>query len=62
MRVFCQVVNSHNKHCKVAGSNFTCRDDSKTRWQLHSVGPTSMGLSSLGQNIIHSPVAKVVYG
>ena len=27
-----------------------------------SVGTTSMGLSSLDQNIIHSPVAKVVYG
>ena len=36
--------------CKVAGSNLTCRDDSKTRWRLHSVGPTSSRLSSLGQN------------
>ena len=27
-----------------------------------SVGLTSTGLSSLGQNIIHSPVARVVYG
>ena len=33
-----------------------------SRWRLHSVGPTSMGLSSLGQNIIHSPVARVVHG
>ena len=48
-------------YCKVAGSNLTCRDDSKTRWRLHSVGPTSMGLSSLGQNIIHSSIARVVY-
>ena len=60
--------NSHHRfvllinYCKVAGSNITCRDDSKTRWRLHSVNPTSMGLSSLGQNIIHSPVARVVYG
>ena len=35
-------------YCKVAGSNLTCRDDSKTRWWLHSVGPTSTRLSSLG--------------
>ena len=49
-------------HCKVAGSNLTCRDDSKTRWRLHSVDLTSTGLSSLDQNIIHSPVARVVYG
>ena len=46
----------------VATLHCTCRDDSKTRWQLHSVGPTSTGLSLLGQNIIHSPVARVVYG
>ena len=51
-----------HRHCKVAGSNLTCRDDLKTRWWLHSVDPTSTGLSSLGQNIIHSPVARVVYG
>ena len=48
-------------HCKVAGSNLTCRDDWKTRWPLHSVDLTSMGLSLPGQNIIHSPVARVVY-
>ena len=50
------------QNCKVAGSNLTCRDDWKTRWPLHSVDLTSMGLSSPGQNIIHSPVARVVYG
>ena len=49
-------------HCKVAGSNLTCKDDRISRWRLHSVGPTSTGLSLLGQNIIHSPVARVVYG
>ena len=49
-------------HCKVAGSNLTCRDERISRWRLHSVGPTSTGLSSLGQNIIHSPVARVVCG
>ena len=49
-------------YCKVAGSNLTCRDDSKTRWQLHSVDPTSTRLSLLGQNIIHSSIARVVYG
>ena len=48
--------------CKVAGSNLTWRDDWISRWRLHSIGPTSMGLSSLGQNIIRSPVARVVYG
>ena len=41
------------ENCKVAGSNLTCRDDWKTRWRLHSVGLTSMGVSSPGQNIIH---------
>ena len=51
--------STHN-YCKVAGSNLTCRDDGISRWWLHSVSPTSMGLSSLGQNIIHSPVARVV--
>ena len=30
--------------------------------RLHSVGLTSMGLSSPSQNIIHSTVARVVYG
>ena len=49
-------------YCKVAGSNLTCRDDWKTRWRLHSVGLTSTGLFSPSQNIIHSPVARVVYG
>ena len=29
----------------------------KKRWRLHSVDPTSTGLSSLGQNIIHSSIA-----
>ena len=51
-----------NYHCKVAGSNLTCRDDRISRWRLHSIGPTSTGLSLLGQNIIHSLVARVVYG
>ena len=57
-------VNQWSWYCKVAGSNLTCRDDWISRWRLHSVGPTSTGLSSLGQNIIHSPhaVARVVYG
>ena len=50
------------KYCKVDGSNLTCRDDWKTRWRLHSVDLTSTGLSSPGQSIIHSPVARVVYG
>ena len=36
--------------------------DSKTRWRLHSVDPTPTGLSSPGQDIIHSPVAIVMYG
>ena len=49
-------------YCKVAGSNLTCWDDWKTRWQLHSVDLTSMPVSLLGQNIILSPVARVVYG
>ena len=49
-------------NCKVAGSNLTCRDDWKTRWRLHSVDLTSTGISSPGQNVIHSPVARVVYG
>ena len=47
-------------NCKVAGSNLTCRDDSKTRWRLHSVDPTLTGLSLLGQNIINSSIAIVV--
>ena len=34
-------------------------DDLKTRWRLHSVATE---LSLLGQNIIHSPVARVVCG
>ena len=38
-------------HVRMVG--FTCRDDWISKWRLHSVGPTSMGLSSLGQNIIH---------
>ena len=42
------------QHCKVAGSNLTCRDDSKTRWRLHSVGPTSTRPSSLGHWKYHS--------
>ena len=41
-----------NTYCKVAGSNLTCRNDRISRWRL----------TSLGQNIIHSPVARVVYG
>ena len=53
---------SHSLYCKVAGRNLTCRDDWKTRWRLHSVDLTSTGLSSLDQNIIHSPLARVVYG
>ena len=48
-------------YCKVAGSNLTCRDDSKTRWRLHSVDPTSTGLFSLSQNIIHSSITRVVW-
>ena len=50
------------RYCKVAGSNLACRDDGISRWRLHSVDPTSTGLSLLGQNITHSPVARVVYG
>ena len=49
-------------NCKVAGSNHTCMDNVISRWRLHSVGPTSTELSLLGQNIIHSPVARVVCG
>ena len=49
-------------HCKVAGSNLTCKDDWKTRRQLHSVDLTSTGVSLPGRNIIHLLVARVVYG
>ena len=42
--------------CKIAT---TCRDYSKTKWKLHSVDLTSTELSSPGQDIIHSSVAKV---
>ena len=42
-------------NCKV-----TCRDDLNTRWLLHSVDPTSAGLSLPDQNIIHSPAPRVV--
>ena len=59
---FLKSVENEPDYCKVAGSNLTCRDDSKTRWWLHSVNPTSTGLSSLSQNIIHSSIARVVYG
>ena len=44
---------------QVAGSN---QNDWKTRWQLHSVDPTSTGLSLPGQNINCSPIARVLYG
>ena len=56
---YCKVAGSN---CKVAGSNLTCRDDRISGWRLHSVGPTSTGLSLLGQNIIHLPVVRVVCG
>ena len=48
---------STTMYCKVAGSNLTCRDDSKARWRLHSVDSTSTELFLLGQDIIHLPVA-----
>ena len=63
LRHLVYVMATHYRvHCKVAGSNLTCRDDWKTRWRLHSVDLTSTGLSLPDQNIIHSPVARVVYG
>ena len=49
-------------YCKVATSNLTCSDNWITRWQLHLMDPSSTGLSSLGQNIIHSSVARVMCG
>ena len=61
-RTDCCLYFSYCLYCKVAGSNLTCRNDWKTRWRLHSVDLTSTGISSLGQNIMHSPVARVVYG
>ena len=57
-----QVGHLRTVYCKVAGSNLTCGDDWKTRWRLHSVDLTLTGISSPGQNVIHSPVARVVYG
>ena len=58
--------NNHHStthcYCKVTGSNVTCRDEWKTRWQLHSEDQTSMELSLPGKDIIHSPVVRVVCG
>ena len=55
------ITYSSMKHCKVAGINLTCRDDSKIRWAATSVDPTSTELSSPSQDI-HLPVARIVYG
>ena len=58
---FLQSADGYLADCKVAGSNLTVR---MMGFQdgIHSVDPTLMGLSSRGQNVIHSPVARVVFG
>ena len=59
----CELYRWSNSCIKVSSNlTCTCRYDSKTRWRLHSVNPTSTGISSLGQNIIHSSIARVVCG
>ena len=43
------------------GSNLMRRDNLKTRKWLHSVNRTSTRQSLPGQDIIHSPLARVVW-